>query len=72
MKDKSQGGSSVVEEPPISIYEEIGRDIGRLVTKKQKQYGDSFGRADCILWTLYPRWCTYKSVHKPSCNHQDN
>ena len=26
---------TATEEPPISIYEEIGHDIGSLVTKKQ-------------------------------------
>ena len=42
------------EEPPINIYEEIGRDIGCLVDKKQKQYGDSFGKSGYILNILYP------------------
>lgn len=35
-------------------YEEIGREIGKLVELKQSQYGDSFGTAPKILALLYP------------------
>lgn len=35
-------------------YEMIGADIGRLVTKKQAAYGDSFGKAGQIMAILYP------------------
>lgn len=35
-------------------YEALGADIGRLVTSKQEQYGDSFGRSGEILRVLYP------------------
>lgn len=35
-------------------YEEIGSSIGKLVTEKQKAYGDSFGRAGKIIEILYP------------------
>lgn len=35
-------------------YEEKGREIGKLVDEKQKQYGDSWGKAAAILRTLYP------------------
>lgn len=35
-------------------YEQIGSDVGRLVTDKQKQYGDSFTKAGQIMKILYP------------------
>lgn len=37
-----------------SIYEKLGRAIGRLVDVKQRQYGDSFNRSAEILMVLYP------------------
>lgn len=35
-------------------FEEIGREIGRLVEEKQLAYGDAFGRAGEVLRQLYP------------------
>ncbi|NDC23034.1 MAG: hypothetical protein EBZ49_02730 [Proteobacteria bacterium] len=35
-------------------YEEIGKEIGRLVQEKNEAYGDSFGQACRILEVLYP------------------
>lgn len=35
-------------------YEEIGRKIGRLVSEKQKAYGDSYGNSGKILEILFP------------------
>ena len=35
-------------------YQKVGQDIGTLVEKKQKAYGDSFGRSGEILEILYP------------------
>jgi len=35
-------------------YEQIGKDIGKLVDAKQKQYGDSYGKSEAILKALYP------------------
>ena len=35
-------------------FEDIGREIGRLVDEKNAAYGDSFGRAGEILEILYP------------------
>lgn len=35
-------------------YEEIGKSVGKLVTEKQKAYGDSFGNSHEILLILYP------------------
>ncbi len=35
-------------------YEEIGRDIGRLVDEKNLAYGDSFHQSGKILAILYP------------------
>ena len=35
-------------------YENLGREIGKLVDEKQKAYGDSFGKSGAILRILYP------------------
>lgn len=35
-------------------FEELGRTIGKLVTCKQKNYGDSFGRSGECLRQMYP------------------
>ena len=35
-------------------FKSIGKNIGDLVAEKQKQYGDSFGRAGDVLKVLYP------------------
>jgi hypothetical protein len=35
-------------------FKSIGKNIGDLVEEKQKQYGDSFGRAGDVLKVLYP------------------
>ncbi len=35
-------------------YEVIGAEVGRLVTKKQAAYGDSFGKAGEFLRLVYP------------------
>lgn len=35
-------------------YQSIGEDIGAIVESKQKQYGDSFGKAGQIMRVLYP------------------
>jgi selenophosphate synthase len=39
-------------------YEEIGAIIGRLVDKKNKAYGDAFGKTGDILRILYPHRIT--------------
>lgn len=35
-------------------YEKIGSEIGRLVSEKQKAYGDSYGNSGKILEILFP------------------
>lgn len=35
-------------------FEDIGREVGKLVDEKNKAYGDSFGKAGSILSVLYP------------------
>ena len=35
-------------------YESLGKEVGALVDRKQKEYGDSFGRSFSILETLFP------------------
>ena len=37
-----------------NIYEQTGSEIGKLVSIKQKQYGNSFGKASEFLKILYP------------------
>ena len=36
-------------------YKKIGAEIGELVDKKNRAYGDSFGKAGEILKILYPK-----------------
>jgi hypothetical protein len=38
----------------MSKYDDLGKEIGALVTSKQRQYGDSAGRSGRILEVLYP------------------
>ena len=38
----------------MKSYEEIGKEIGKLVQEKNVAYGDSFGQASKILEVLYP------------------
>lgn len=35
-------------------YEEIGRNLGKLVADKQQAYGDSFGKSRHVLEVLFP------------------
>jgi len=35
-------------------YEELGKDIGRLVDQKNEAYGDSFSKSQKFLQILYP------------------
>jgi hypothetical protein len=37
-----------------TVYEEIGKRIGKLVSEKQKAYGDSFSQSSKIIEILYP------------------
>ena len=37
-----------------SIFESIGRETGRLVTEKNKKYGDAFAKSGDILRIYYP------------------
>ena len=39
----------------LNKFEEYGRDLGKLVDRKQAAYGDSFGNAGKILKVLYPK-----------------
>lgn len=39
---------------PARTYEELGGDIGRIVTAKQAAYGDSFGKSGAVMRALYP------------------
>lgn len=38
----------------VSVYEQLGADLGKLVGEKNKAYGDSFHRAGEFLRILYP------------------
>ncbi len=42
-------------ERPIGQYEEAGREIGLLVDKKNRVYGDSFRKASAILRIIRPQ-----------------
>lgn len=42
------------KKPPLTDYEQIGQRIGKLVSGKQKAYGDSFGNAGRVMEILYP------------------
>ena len=44
-------------------YEEIGKEIGKLVTEKQIAYGDSFGNSHRILQVLFPNGITPDRYH---------
>ena len=35
-------------------YQELGKEIGEMVEKKQAAYGDSFGKAGAVLRLMYP------------------
>ena len=39
----------------LGRYEELGKEIGELVDKKNAAYGDAFNRAGVILKELYPK-----------------
>jgi len=39
----------------MSEYSEIGLKVGELVQKKQKAYGDSFGKSGECLRQMYPK-----------------
>jgi hypothetical protein len=55
---REQGFGPEDEEPiPYQVvgkYEALGKAIGALVDRKNKQYGDAFNRGGCILEILYP------------------
>ncbi len=36
-------------------FKKLGKQIGRLVESKQRQYGDSVGKTGAILKALYPK-----------------
>ncbi len=42
----------------LSSFQQIGLDIGSLVTEKNKAYGDSFNQSKKILEILYPNGVT--------------
>lgn len=42
------------KKPSLTEYEQIGQMIGKLVSGKQKTYGDSFGNAGRVMEILYP------------------
>jgi len=38
----------------MTDYEKLGKELGKLVADKQKNYGDSFGKSGNVLRELYP------------------
>lgn len=45
-------------------FEEIGAEVGRLVTSKQEQYGDSFTKAGLIMRILYPEGIPVEAMNQ--------
>lgn len=43
-----------MEKPNSERFEEIGKEIGKLVKEKDAAYGDSFGRIGNVLREMYP------------------
>ncbi len=54
----------IIDSETMSLFEEIGAEIGRLVADKQKAYGDSFGRAGGILKILWPNGVPVEAYDK--------
>jgi hypothetical protein len=48
---------------PEITYEQVGREVGELVTRKQAQYGDSFAKSGEIMRVLYPDGISDEHVH---------
>lgn len=48
-------------------YEELGKQIGRLVEEKQAAYGNSFGRAGDVLRLLYPQGISHSQIDDALC-----
>lgn len=48
------GVTNTAKGESTGTYEEKGRQVGALVDKKNKQYGDSFAKSGGILAILYP------------------
>jgi hypothetical protein len=49
------------------MYEELGRQIGKLVEEKQIAYGDSFGRSGDVLRILYPNGISPEQIDDALC-----
>ena len=48
-------------------YEELGAEIGNLVSEKQSAYGDSFGKIGDVLRILYPHGITLQKYDDMAC-----
>lgn len=48
------GFNEEIGSDPVSDYERLGAEIGKLVADKNRKYGDSFMRSGAILEQLYP------------------
>lgn len=53
-EDEAKFRNLIQERNKPGKYEQKGREIGALVDRKQREYGDSWGKAAAILQTLYP------------------
>ncbi len=48
---------------PVGVYEKLGVAIGKLVERKQKEYGDSVTKSGDILAVLYPHGIPAHAYH---------
>lgn len=53
-EDEANFRNMIQERNKPGKYEEKAREIGALVDRKQREYGDSWGKAAAILRALYP------------------
>lgn len=57
------GKSTTINVTTKNIYEQVGSEIGKLVSIKQKQYGNSFGKTPEFLKILYPNGITLEQYN---------
>lgn len=51
----------------MKTYNEVAKEIGELVTEKNKAYGDSFSQAQDFLKLLYPKGIPVESYGDMLC-----
>jgi hypothetical protein len=51
----------------MADYEKIGQAVGKIVTKKQLAYGDSFGQSGKVMKILYPEGIKTEQMDDALC-----